>query len=116
MRPILEKAAHSLGCADRLTAIHILDTGSDAGSAGEAVTTVQRDHGEALAELCGKAAAAEGVRSIILGGGPLAGLAHRIRVRVPVPLLDGTACAINHAATLARLGRPDAGKSLSEYF
>jgi hypothetical protein len=23
---------------------------------------------------------------------------------VPVPLLDGTACAINHAATMARLG------------
>ena len=113
LRPILEKAARSLGCADRLTAIHILDTGSDAGSPSEAVTTVQRDRGEALAELCGKAAAAEGVRSIILGGGPLAGLAHRIRARVPVPLLDGTACAINHAATLARLGRPDAGKSLS---
>ena len=104
LRPILENAARSLGCADKLTGIHILDTGSDAGSAGEAATTVQRDHGDALARLCGKAAASEGVRSIILGGGPLAGLAHRIRARVPVPLLDGTACAINHAATLARLG------------
>jgi allantoin racemase len=40
----------------------------------------------------------------LLGGGPLAGLAHRIRSRVAVPLLDGTACAINHAATLVRLG------------
>jgi allantoin racemase len=104
LRPIFENAAHSLGCADRLAGIHILDTGSGAGSASEAVTTVQRDHGDALARLCGKAAAAEGVRSIILGGGPLAGLAYWIRARVPVPLLDGTACAINHAATLARLG------------
>jgi allantoin racemase len=104
LRPIFENVAHSLGCADRLAGIHILDTGSGAGSASEAVTTVQRDHGDALARLCGKAAAAEGVRSIILGGGPLAGLAYWIRARVPVPLLDGTACAINHAATLARLG------------
>jgi allantoin racemase len=93
LRPILENAAQSLGCADKLTSIHILDAGSGAGSLSD----------DALARLCGKAAA-EGVRSIILGGGPLAGLAHRIRARVPVPLLDGTACAINHAATLARLG------------
>jgi allantoin racemase len=105
LRPLLEGAAVALGCAGRLDAIHILDTGTgiDARSAG-AAATIQRDRGEALAVLCGRAAAAEGVRSIILGGGPLAGLAHRIRVRVPVPLLDGTACAINHAATLARLG------------
>ena len=102
---MLENAAHSLGCADRLSAIHILDTDSGRRQTrSEAVTAVQRDHGDALARLCGKAAAAEGVRSIILGGGPLAGLAHRICTRVPVPLLDGTACAINHAATLVRLG------------
>jgi Asp/Glu/hydantoin racemase len=103
LRPLLEMAAQKLGCANRLTAIHMLDTGSDAATAGETISALQHDHGNALAELCGRVAA-EGVRSIILGGGPLAGLAHRIRVRVPVPLLDGTACAINHAATLARLG------------
>jgi allantoin racemase len=104
LRPILENAAYSLGCADRLSAIHILDTASGGTSPSEAVTTIQRDRGDALADLCCKVAAAEGVRSIILGGGPLAGLAHRIRSRVAVPLLDGTACAINHAATLVRLG------------
>jgi allantoin racemase len=104
LRPILENAAYSLGCAGRLAAIHILDPGPDTASASETVTAVQRDRGEALANLCCKAAAADGVRSIILGGGPLSGLAHRIRARVPVPLLDGTACAINHAATLVRLG------------
>ena len=103
LRPLLEKAAHSLGCAERLSAIHILDTYAEPADAHETVTAVQQDHGDALARLCGKAAA-EGVRSIILGGGPLAGLAHRIRTCVPVPLLDGTACAINHAATLVRLG------------
>ena len=113
LRPLLEKAAHSLGCAERLSAIHILDTGMPIpASARETVTAVQQDHGDALARLCGKAAAAEGVRSIILGGGPLAGLAHRIRIRVPVPLLDGTACAINHAATLVRLGIRMPAKSL----
>jgi allantoin racemase len=104
LRPLLEMAAKKLGCANRLTAVHMLDTGSDAATEGKMVNALQHDHGNALAELCARVAAAEGVRSIIIGGGPLAGLAHRIRVRVPVPLLDGTACAINHATTLARLG------------
>ncbi|EWY36677.1 hypothetical protein N825_26000 [Skermanella stibiiresistens SB22] len=103
LKPVLEQAARRIGCADRLSAIHTLDlaTGDDDGAAK--VTAVQRDHGAALAGLCGRAAA-EGARSIILGGGPLAGLAHQIRSHVAVPLLDGTACAINHAASLVRMG------------
>jgi Asp/Glu/hydantoin racemase len=103
LKPVLEQAARRIGCADRLSAIHALDLapGDDDGAAK--ATAVQRDHGVALTGLCGRAAAG-GARSIILGGGPLAGLAHRIRGQVPVPLLDGTACAINHAATLVRLG------------
>ena len=31
LRPLLERAAVALGCAGRLDAIHILDTGTDAG-------------------------------------------------------------------------------------
>ncbi|QQP91882.1 aspartate/glutamate racemase family protein [Skermanella sp. TT6] len=104
LKPVLEQAARRLGCADRLSAIHALDLPAGAADGARRAATVQHDHGATLAGLCRRAAATEGVRSIILGGGPLAGLAHRIRDQVQVPLLDGTACAISHAATLVRLG------------
>ncbi|UEM06075.1 aspartate/glutamate racemase family protein [Skermanella rosea] len=104
LKPVLEQAARRLGCADRLSAIHALDPPAGAEDGARRAATVQHDHGTTLAGLCRRAAATEGVRSIVLGGGPLAGLAHRIRDQVPVPLLDGTACAISHAATLVRLG------------
>lgn len=54
---------------------------------------------EPLAALCRKCAA-EGARSLVLGGGPLAGLAARIAPSCPVPLIDGTQAAI--AALRAR--------------
>ena len=98
LRPVMEQAAHALGCPDRLAGIHTLE------APVVDICTVQTDHRTAFGELCRKAALAPGVHSIILGGGPLAGLAREMRDRVPIPLLDGTACAINHAATLVRLG------------
>jgi allantoin racemase len=98
LRPMLERSVDALGCLDRLAGIHVLD------SEVADIKTVQTDYRAAFAELCRKAAAAPGVRSIVLGGGPLAGLAREIADLVPVPLLDGTACAINHAAALVRLG------------
>jgi allantoin racemase len=38
----------------------------------------------------------EGAQAIVLGGGPLAGLAARIAPRCPVPVIDGTQAAILH--------------------
>ncbi|NKX45761.1 aspartate/glutamate racemase family protein [Roseicyclus persicicus] len=38
--------------------------------------------------------AAEGARSIVMGGGPLAGLAARIAPHCPVPAIDGTQAAV----------------------
>jgi Asp/Glu/hydantoin racemase len=43
-----------------------------------------------LCDLC----AAERVDSLLLGGGPLAGLAPRIATRCSVPVIDGTQAAI----------------------
>jgi Asp/Glu/hydantoin racemase len=48
---------------------------------------------EALVHLC-LDCASEGARSVILGGGPLAGLAARIAPRCPVPVIDGTQAAV----------------------
>ena len=55
-----------------------------------------------LLDLC-LACAAEGADCIILGGGPLAGLAGSLGPGCPVPLIDGTQAAI---AQLRHLDRP----------
>lgn len=46
-----------------------------------------------LQEMCLRCAA-EGARSIVMGGGPLAGVARRIAPACPVPVVDGTQAAI----------------------
>lgn len=48
---------------------------------------------EALADLCREAAPSSG-GAIVLGGGPLAGMARTIAPSVPVPVIDGVAAAI----------------------
>lgn len=48
---------------------------------------------EPMAQLC-RDCAAKGAQSIVLGGGPLAGLATRIAPHCPVPVIDGTQAAI----------------------
>jgi Asp/Glu/hydantoin racemase len=56
--------------------------------------TVQESHGARLGDLCARCAE-EDVASIILAGGPLAGLAGRIRIGMAVPVIDGPAAAIS---------------------
>lgn len=51
-----------------------------------------------LASLC-RACAAEGAQAIVLGGGPLAGLAAQIAPQCPVPVIDGTQAAIQQMRT-----------------
>lgn len=45
--------------------------------------------------------ATEGARSVIMGGGPLAGLANRMSANCPVPVIDGTQSAIAHLRSVA---------------
>ncbi len=45
---------------------------------------------------------------VIIGGAVLAGIAHRLQPRVPVPLVDSFAAAVLQAEALARLGLPKA--------
>jgi allantoin racemase len=39
-----------------------------------------------------------------VAGAAVAGIAHRLRAQLSVPLLDGIACAVGQAETLVRLG------------
>ncbi len=57
-----------------------------------------------LTQLC-LDCAADGVESIVLGGGPLAGLAARIAPICPVPVIDGTVEAIHALRAALAMGQ-----------
>ena len=46
---------------------------------------------------------AAGADTIVVAGAAVAGIAHRLRAHLSVPLLDGIACAVGQAETLVRL-------------
>jgi allantoin racemase len=56
-----------------------------------------------LVELVNRTVANDQADVIILAGAPLAGLANKIRERVPVPLVDGIQAAVTMAEGLVRL-------------
>jgi len=47
---------------------------------------------------------AAGADAVVVAGAAVAGIAHRLRAQVSVPLLDGIACAVGQAEMLVRLG------------
>jgi allantoin racemase len=59
---------------------------------------------EPLVEACQRAIEEDDAEVIIVGGGPIAGLAREIADRLPVPTLDGVGCAVRLAETLVALG------------
>jgi allantoin racemase len=89
MAEALRKTALGYGHGDRLAAMHMV-TGETWGDPGE----IQETLAPQLLALCQHSAQVDGVSSIVLGGGPLAGLAARLQEAVPVPLIDGTTAAI----------------------
>jgi len=93
--PSLRATAERHGMAGALERIDVVP-GGDLGDPG----AVQERCREALTALC-IAAAGRGVSSVVLGGGPLAGLARRIGPRCPVPVIDGTQAAIGLLRSLA---------------
>ena len=45
-----------------------------------------------------------GAEAVVVAGAAVAGIAHRLRGQLSVPLLDGIACAVGQTETLVRLG------------
>ena len=68
------------------------------------ITRAKQDMADDVAEQCRLAVEEDGAEVVIVGGGPIAGLAPEIADRVPVPLIDPIACAVGLAETLAGLG------------
>ncbi len=89
MAEALRKTALSYGHAERLVAMHMVE-----GAVWDDPGAIQDQLAPALLALCQKSAREDGVGSIVLGGGPLAGLAARLQPQVTVPVIDGTTAAI----------------------
>ncbi|MGY6548503.1 MAG: aspartate/glutamate racemase family protein [Roseinatronobacter sp.] len=89
MASALRKTALGYGHAERLVAMHMVE-----GAIWDDPGAIQVDYAPHMLALCQKAAAEDAVQSIVLGGGPLAGLAARLQPDVPVPVIDGTTAAV----------------------
>lgn len=87
----IQRNAESYGFAQRLTGIKILPW---------TVAQVSADppaHQKAFAEACNRVVAEDGIGAVIIGGGPLSGIADAIAGDLTVPVFDGVRCAVQLA-------------------
>lgn len=89
MAPSLRHTIEDYGLAHRLAGLLTV-----AEARWSSPAAIQDELQSAMRQLCIEAAALPGVASVVLGGGPLAGLAARLQAEVPVPLIDGTTAAV----------------------
>lgn len=85
------------GLTGRLAGIRMLD------GAFASVSDVQDEKESLLVELANAAVTQDEADVVILAGAPLAGLAERVKHRIPVPVVDQMAAAVKQAEALASL-------------
>ena len=95
--PWYEDCVDMHGLAGRCAGVRMLD------ESFVSVSDVQEENEELLVKLANRAVTEDGADVDILGGAPLAGLADKVRDRIPVPVVDQMAAAIKQAETLAVL-------------
>jgi allantoin racemase len=94
-QPILHRLAHALGYGEALAAVHtVAPTGAQLAADPAAAHAL-------LAQACRDASADPSVRSVIVGGAGLAGLAAQLQAHVHVPLIDSVQAGTQHALALA---------------
>lgn len=108
MAPSLRRTVEDYGLGGHLAGLYTVE-GANWSSPG----AIQDELHAPLRQLCIAAAAEPDVASIVLGGGPLAGLAARLQPHVPVPIIDGTTAAIA-LLRLALAGMPAACQAVGE--
>ncbi len=69
----------------------------------QSISDVQSEKQEVLVRLANTAIEQDEADVVILSGAPLAGLADKVRDRIPVPVIDPVAAAVRQAETLAVL-------------
>ncbi len=85
------------GLTGRCAAIRMLDEDF------KSIDEVQEEKEAKLVELANRTVTYDQADVVILAGAPLAGLANKIRGKVPVPLVDGIQAALTIAEGLVRL-------------
>lgn len=73
------------------------------GGSFRSISDVQDEKEALLVELAQKAVDEDGADVVVLAGAPLAGLARRVRDRIPVPVVDCVEAAVKQAETLVAL-------------
>jgi allantoin racemase len=96
--PWYQECVDMHGLTSRCAGIRMLD------APFKEVGNVQDEKESLLAELAGRAALESDADVVILAGAPLAGLAARVRERIPVPVIDQMAAAVKQAEALVTLG------------
>jgi Asp/Glu/hydantoin racemase len=97
LAPWFEECVASHGLQSRCAGLHFLD--GDFGS----ISGVQEEKEDLLLRLADRAIVESRADVIVLAGAPLAGLARRVRDRVPVPVVDCVEAAVKQAETLVAL-------------
>jgi allantoin racemase len=95
-KPMLQRLAHSLGLGTQLADIHTVDaTGAELAADPLGAQVL-------LARACNEVVRTLGVRSVILGGAGLAGMAAKIQPVVTVPVIDSVLVGVAHALRQAQ--------------
>lgn len=95
--PWYQECVEMHGLTSRLAGIRMLD-----GSFGN-VSDVQEEKEDLLVQLANAAVVQDEADVVILAGAPLAGLAERVKHRIPVPVVDQMAAAVKQAEALISL-------------
>ena len=93
---IIRQNSLSYGIAAKLVEIKILPW-----SVAEVSANLLR-YREDFTEACKKLVSEQDVGAVIVGGGPLSGIADAITNKLPIPVLDGVRCAVTLTKKLWR--------------
>jgi allantoin racemase len=97
MGPWFRECVDMHGLGGRCASIRMLD------EPFASLASVQEEKEEELVALANRAVSEDEADVVILAGAPLAGLAARVRQRIPVPLVEQTIAAVRQAETLVAL-------------
>lgn len=102
-KPMLQRLALGLGMHHQLVDIHtVAPSGAELAQDPQAAIAL-------LAQTCRLAAQHPQVKSIVLGGAGLAGMAAAVQVHVPVPVIDSVLAGTRHALALPATARSTSG-------
>ena len=85
------------GLSGRCAAIRTLDEGF------RSIDDVQNEKEQVLVDLANSTVKNDAADVVILAGAPLAGMADKVKARIPVPVVDGIQAAVTMAEGLVRL-------------